>query len=110
MRGKSGIFSELSFKTFSYLDHPVSIIKYSYSVPNLRHPFNPVLLLALSALLLHALTPRRLASQLLDLAVSVTLRVALLARGFHRIDAGGFVGFRGGVPGFRAGDGADCGL
>lgn len=69
-----------------------------------------LLLLTLRTLLLHPLAPRRLARQLLDLAVSVALRVALLARGFHRVDAGGLVGFRGGVPGFGAGDCADCGL
>lgn len=70
----------------------------------------PALLLALSTLLLHPLTPRRLARQLLNFAISVALRVALLARGFHRVDTGGLVGFRGGVPGFGAGDCADCGL
>ena len=78
---------------FIYSFHSV----YSYIIP--QHPRYPpccqsdfVLLLALSTLLLHPLAPRRFARQLLDLAVPVALRVALLARGFHRVDARGFVG------------------
>ena len=38
------------------------------------------------------------------------LRVALLARGFHYVDAVGFVGLCGDVPGFGAGGCGDCGL
>ena len=70
---------------------------YSYFIP--QHPRYPpccqsdfVLLLALSTLLLHPLATRRFARQLLDLAEPIALRVPLLARGFHRIDAGGLVG------------------
>ena len=65
-----------------------------------------LLLLALRSLFLHALTPSRLASQLFHFAEAVAVGVALLARGFHRVDAGGFVGLRRDVPGFGAGDGA----
>ena len=73
--------------------------------------FLPVLLLlALRTLLLHPLTPSGFARQLLNLAISIALRIAVLARGFHRVDAVGFVGFCGDVPGFGAGDCADCGL
>jgi hypothetical protein len=67
-------------------------------------------LLALRPLLLHPLTSRRLPRQLLNLAVPIALRIAVLARSFHRVDAVGFVGLRGDVPGFGAGDCADGGL
>lgn len=112
--GKSGISNECILPNSPrisiirpYFIHHVLFIQHL----NVFHRlFEPALLLALSTLLLHPLTPRRLARQLFNFAVSVALRVALLARGFHRVDTGGLVSFRGGVPGFGAGDCADCGL
>lgn len=72
-------------------------------------PF-PLLSLARSPPLLHPLTTCRLARHLLDLAEPVAVGVTVRAGGFHRVDAGLLVGGCGGVPGFRARGGADCGL
>jgi len=67
-------------------------IPYNPLIPSMTSPVLLLLLrLTLSTLLLHPLTPRRFARQLLDFAVSVALGVAVLARGFHRVDAAGFV-------------------
>jgi hypothetical protein len=73
----------------------------------------PALLLRLSTrstLLLHALTTRRLARHLLDFAEAVAAGVAVLAGGFHRVDAGLLVALGRDFPGFGARGGADCGL
>lgn len=73
----------------------------------------PVLLLRLSTrspLLLHTLTPGRLARHLLDLAEAVAVGVAVLAGGFHRVDASLLVALGRDFPGFGARGGADCGL
>jgi hypothetical protein len=73
----------------------------------------PALLLRLSTrstLLLHALTTRRLTRHLLDFAEAVAAGVAVLAGGFHRVDAGLLVALGRDFPGFGARGGADCGL
>ena len=72
--------------------------------------YSVLLSLARSPLLLHPLTTRRFSSHLLDFAEPVAVGVAVRAGGFHRVDAGLLVGGCGGVPGFRARGGADCGL
>jgi len=59
-----------------------------------------LLLFALCTLLLHTFTSRRFASQFLDFAETIAVGVALLACCFHGVDAGGFVGFGGDIPGF----------
>ena len=63
-----------------------------------------------SPLLLHALTPGRLARHLLDFAEAVAVGVAVLAGGFHRVDSGLLVALGRDFPGFGARGGADCGL
>jgi hypothetical protein len=63
--------------------------------------------LALRALALHPLAARKLARDLLYAAEAITLRVAVRARGLHRVDAGGLVVRAGRGPRLAAGDGAD---
>jgi hypothetical protein len=63
--------------------------------------------LALRALALHPLAARKLARDLLYAAEAITLRVAVRARGLHRVDAGGLIVRAGRGPRLAAGDGAD---
>ena len=62
---------------------------------------------ALGPLLLHSLTPRRLARQLLDLPETLLLRVPVGARRLHGVDARLLVLLRRGLPRFGPRDGAD---
>lgn len=76
----------------------------------MRIPSTLLLRLTLRPLLLHPLATRSLTSQLFHFAEAVTVGVALLARGFHGVDAVLLVVGCGGFPGFGAGGGADGGL
>ena len=70
------------------------------SPPIVHQPVRNLLLLrlALLALALHALAPRHHAGNLLCLAEALG-RVAVLARGLHRVQPVGLVLFTGGSPG-----------
>jgi hypothetical protein len=63
--------------------------------------------LALRTLALHPLAARKLACDLLHATEAIALRVAVRARGLHRVDASGFVVRAGRGPRLAAGDGAD---
>jgi hypothetical protein len=58
----------------------------------------------------YSVSTRRFPSHLFDFAEPVAVGVAVRTGGFHRVDAGLLVGGCGGVPGFGARGGADCGL
>jgi len=92
------------------MKHPSSFIFHHTCVSILIRLTSFLLRLTSSPLLLHPLTSRRLTSHLLDFAEPVAVGVAVLAGGFHRVDAGLLVGGGGDVPGFGAGGGADSGL
>lgn len=77
-----------------------------YNIPNVLT--NQALLrLTLRSLLLHTLTSRSLTSQLLYFAVSIGLRLSVLAGGLHVLDGLIFLLGARGLPLFAAGDVAD---
>lgn len=69
---------------------------------NLHHLAKSLLFLTRCSFLLHSLASHRLAGNLFDLPKSGLLRIAVLTRGLHGVDAGLLVLFRGVLPVFRA--------